>query len=150
MKITSPVFENQQLIPPKYTCDGDNVNPPLEISDVPPETVSLLLIVEDPDAPAGTWDHWLVWNIDPKTTSIEEDSFPEGAEQGTNSFGDEGYGGPCPPSDTHRYFFKLYALDIRLSLGPQATGEDLEEAIDGHVLDQVELVGLYKKTNNFS
>ncbi len=144
MKLTSPAFENSQIIPAQYTCDGENVNPPLKIDGVPPEAKSLVLVVDDPDAPAGNWIHWLVWNIDPKTSLIEEDDVPEEAVQGTNSFGKDRYGGPCPPSGTHRYFFKLLALDTSLSLESSATIEDAERAMEEHLLDETELVGLYE------
>lgn len=144
MVISSPAFENNRDIPAKYTCDGDNVNPPLEISDVPEETKSLLLIVDDPDAPMGTWIHWTVWNINPQTKAIEENSVPQGATEGMTDFGQPGYGGPCPPSGTHRYFFKLYALDTALQLDSSAKVNDLETAMEGHILAQAELIGLYR------
>ena len=108
-QITSPVFENNGFIPKKYTCDGADVNPQLLIANVPARTKSLSLIVDDPDAPAGTWVHWVVWNIDPQTLEIKEHSVPNGANQGLNDFSKHNYGGPCPPSGTHRYFFKLYS-----------------------------------------
>jgi len=115
-QITSPVFENNGFIPKKYTCDGVDINPQLLIANVPSETKSLALIVDDPDAPAGTWVHWVVWNISPQTHEIKENSVPNGANQGLNDFRKRSYGGPCPPSGTHRYFFKLYALDTILTL----------------------------------
>ncbi|GAG65703.1 unnamed protein product, partial [marine sediment metagenome] len=105
---------------------------------------SLVLIVDDPDAPAKTWVHWTVWNIDPKTTEILENSIPQDAVEGVTDFGTSGYGGPCPPSGTHRYFFKLYALDTTLDLSSSATVEDIQEAMEGHILDSVELIGLYE------
>lgn len=145
MQITSPVFENNQNIPSKYTCDGDGVNPPLEFKDVPKEAVSLALIVDDPDAPAGTWVHWTLWNIDPTTTTIIENSVPPKAISGQTSSGQNIYGGPCPPSGTHRYFFKLYALDSKLSLSSFSLKEDLEKSMQGHVIKQAELVGLYSR-----
>ena len=145
MKLESSVFENNGNIPSKYTCDGENVNPPLEISEVPENTKSLVLIVDDPDAPMGTWVHWTVWNISPKTTEISENSVPEGAVEGITDFGKPGYGGPCPPSGTHRYFFKLYALDTTLDLGSSAKAKDIEKAMEGHILDKAELVGLYSR-----
>ncbi len=145
MKITSSAFENNQQIPLKYTCDGQDINPPLEISEVPKETKSLVLIVDDPDAPMGTWVHWLVWNIDPSIAKIEENSMPQGAVQGQNSFGKAPYGGPCPPSGTHRYFFKVYALDIKLELDSSADKNALESAMEGHILDKAELIGLYQR-----
>lgn len=145
MKLTSPAFENNQSIPSKYTCDGENVNSPLQITEVPEEAKSLALIVDDPDAPAGTWVHWVVWNIKPTTTVIEENSVPEDSVQGMNDFKKQTYGGPCPPSGTHRYFFKLYALDTELSLPSSSTKADVESAMKGHILDQVQLIGLYQR-----
>ena len=145
MKLTSPVFQNNEKIPPQYTCDGEDVNPPLEISEVPENTQSLVLIFDDPDAPMGTWVHWLVWNTDPATTEIAENTVPTDAVEGITSFGQPGYGGPCPPSGTHRYFFKLYALDTRIDLTAEADKEKLEQAIEGHILDQVKLIGLYDR-----
>ena len=145
MKLSSSAFIHNQTIPAKYTCDGENVNPPLTITDVLTDSKSLTLIVDDPDAPAGTWVHWTVWNISPDTKQIAENSVPSNAIQGKTSFGNSGYGGPCPPSGTHRYFFKLYALDTTLSLGQNATKQDLEKAFVGHILDQAELIGLYSR-----
>lgn len=114
MKITSQVFVNNSPIPSKYTCDGENVNPPLLIAEVPAEAVELVLIVDDPDAPAGTWVHWILWNLDPRTTEIAEGATPVGAIEGITTYSRPGYGGPCPPSGTHRYFFKLYALNQKI------------------------------------
>ena len=149
MQITSPAFINNQNIPSKYTCDGDGVNPPLEFKDVPKEAVSLALIVDDPDAPipppAGGWVHWTLWNMDPATTAITENSVPPKAIAGQTSSGQNVYGGPCPPSGTHRYFFKLYALDSKLSLSSFSLKEDLEKSMQGHVIMQAELVGLYSR-----
>lgn len=145
MKIESPSFKNNDTIPSKYTCDGEDINPPLKIAGVPKNTVSLVLIVEDPDAPGKTWVHWTVWNIDPKTTEIAENSVPVGAIQGITDFGFAGYGGPCPPSGTHRYFFKLYAIDSLINLSSSATAKDIQKAIEGHILDSAELVGLYSR-----
>jgi len=145
MKIESPVFSNNELIPKKYTCDGEDVNPPLKISEVPEEAKSLVLIVDDPDAPMGTWVHWTVWNIDPKTVEIPENSVPEGAVEGITDFGKPGYGGPCPPSGTHRYFFKLYALDTTLDLDSNAKKTDIEKAMKDHILEKAELVGVYSR-----
>lgn len=145
MEIISSAFAHNEAIPSKYTCDGENVNPPLSFSNVPNETKSLVLIVDDPDAPLGTWVHWTVWNMPPTTTEIPEKSVPAGAIEGQTSFGKPGYGGPCPPSGTHRYFFKLYALDTILSLDASSTKEDLEHAMKNHILSQRELIGLYKR-----
>ena len=141
--MTSPVFENKGFIPSKYTCDGANVNPPLSIEATPEGTKSLVLIVDDPDAPMGTWDHWVVWNISP-AKKIEENSVP--GTEGLNSFNKHSYGGPCPPSGTHRYFFKVYALDTKLELKTNSRKKDVENAIKGHTLAKGEIVGLYKRT----
>lgn len=143
MLITSPSFAHNAMIPPKYTCQGEDINPPLEIAGLPPETQSLVLINDDPDAPGATWDHWIVYNIDP-TEAIAENSVP--GLQGKNSWGRNAYGGPCPPSGTHRYFFKLYALDTRLNLKEGAGKKQVETAMQGHILEQAELIGLYKKS----
>lgn len=158
MKIESPAFGHNQPIPAKYTCQGDDVNPPLEISGTPQEAKSLALIVDDPDASMGIWVHWTVWNITPHTKEISGNSAPNRApwnpnspatplpaDQGMTDFGRPGYGGPCPPSGTHRYFFKLYALDTLLDLPQSSTKSDLEKAMRGHILAQAELIGLYKK-----
>lgn len=145
MNISSPAFKDNERIPSQYTCDGENVNPPLEISDVPSEAKSLVLIVDDPDAPGKTWVHWVVWNIDPTTTEILENSVPIRAVEGMTDFGKPGYGGPCPPSGTHRYFFKLYALDTLLDISSQATKADVEKAMEGHMLTQATLIGLYSR-----
>lgn len=145
MQITSSAFEHNQSIPSKYTCDGENVSPPLAISDVPEGTKSLVLINDDPDAPGGTWVHWTLWNISPDTTAIKEHTIPSGAIQGMTSFGSQGYGGACPPSGTHHYFFKLYALNDVLSLSPDANTLQLEAAIEGHILDRAEVIGLYNR-----
>jgi len=146
MKLTSPAFQHNQLIPAKYTCDGDNVNPPLHLSNVPADTKSLALIVDDLDAPMGTWTHWTWWNASPHTTEIAEHSVPPGAVQGATSFGTPGYGGPCPPSGTHRYHFRLYALNDIISLPATATVDQLNEAIAGHIIEHVDLVGLYQRS----
>jgi len=143
MQITSPAFNDNQMIPKKYTCQGEDVNPALMISDVPERTVSLALIVDDPDAPMGTWVHWVVFNISPDWNSIGEKTIP--GTQAGNDFGRKNYGGPCPPSGTHRYFFKLYALDKVLDPGPIMSKNDLEAAMQGHILGQAQLMGLYKK-----
>ncbi len=143
MKISSPVFENNEFIPAKYTCDGEDVNPPLLFAGIPDGTESLALVAEDPDAPAGTWVHWLLWNIPPETVGVEENSVPDGFVSGINDFGKNSYGGPCPPSGTHRYFFKLYALDRKLSLPATARKEEMERVMEGAILDSAELVGLY-------
>jgi Raf kinase inhibitor-like YbhB/YbcL family protein len=143
MKLTSPEFANNGFIPAKFTCQGDNVNPALIIEGVPDNTATLALIVDDPDAPARTWVHWVVYNI-PVVSRIEENSVP--GVQGVNDSAGRDYQGPCPPSGTHRYFFKIYALDAALRLKPGFDKKDLEKAMQGHILDQAELIGLYKKT----
>ena len=145
LQITSPVILHNGMIPSKFTCDGANVSPPLSISNIPEKTRSLALIVDDPDASVGTWVHWVVWNIAAGTKEIPENSVSPGAIQGTNDFGKQGYGGPCPPSGTHRYYFKLYALDAPLALKSGATKAQIEEAMKGHVLAQAELIGLYRR-----
>lgn len=146
MKITSSAFENKQMIPPKYTCDGKDINPPLEIIDIPPKTRSLVLIVDDPDAPSGDWVHWLVWDINPETKFIAEDESPQGAVQGTNDFNKQNYGGPCPPSGIHHYQFKIYALDTLLNLPSSSRKKDLGKAMENHILDKTLLIGLYQRT----
>ncbi len=118
---------------------------PLGDSPIPAEAKSLVLIVDDPDAPAGDWVHWTVWNISAKTKTIAENSLPENAAEGFTDFGKPGYGGPCPPTGTHRYFFKLYALDTTLALNSSAKKTDIEKAMEGHILEQAELVGLYQR-----
>jgi len=142
LNITSPAFENSKLIPSKYTCDSDDVNPPLIIEGIPDGTKSLVLIVDDPDAPMGTWDHWIVWNI-PPANKIEENSAP--GVEGLNDFRKHSYGGPCPPSGTHRYFFKVYALGIRLDLDLNSRKKHVEKAMKGHTLAEGKLVGLYRR-----
>ncbi|MBU0612907.1 YbhB/YbcL family Raf kinase inhibitor-like protein [Patescibacteria group bacterium] len=143
MEISSSEFLNNGMMPSKYTCDGENISPPLRVSEIPTSAKSLAIINDDPDAPAGDWVHWVVWNIDPDTMDIVENCVMEGAVEGKNDFGDNGYGGPCPPSGTHRYFFKVYALDSRIDLDKSHGKKELEEAIKGHVLEQAHLIGLY-------
>lgn len=139
--LSSPAFANNETIPDKYTCQGENINPPLMIINMPEETKTLVLIVDDPDAPNGVWDHWVVWDID-NNPSINENSIP--GRQGKNSAGDNNYKGPCPPSGTqHRYFFKLYALDSALDLEEGSTKTKVEKEMKGHILDQTQLIGLY-------
>jgi Raf kinase inhibitor-like YbhB/YbcL family protein len=144
MKITSSAFQQGGNIPSKFTCDGANTNPPLQISDVPPEAKSLVLIVDDPDAPSGLFTHWAVWNISPQTSTLAGGSTPKGV-QGTNDFGRSGYGGPCPPSGTHRYYFKVFALDRELDLPFGAKRSQLDAAMKGHVIAQGELMGRYSR-----
>ena len=142
MKLTSPEFEHNGFIPSKFSCQGEDANPGLIIEGLPSSAKSLVLIVDDPDAPMGTWVHWVVYDI-PLISKIEENSIP--GTQGGNDFGRKNYGGPCPPSGTHRYFFKIYALDTRLNLPEGINKEGLEKAMQGHILDKTELIGLYKK-----
>lgn len=142
MKITSPAFLHNQTIPKKFTCQGQDINPALNIQDIPAGTTSLVLIVDDPDAPGGNWDHWIVYNI-PVVQEIKENSIL-GAE-GHNDFGRVHWGGPCPPSGTHRYFFKIFALDSMLTFSKTPRKTDVLAAMQGHVLAQAELIGLYKK-----
>lgn len=146
MLLASSVFEHNSFIPHRYTCDGEDINPPLIVSDVPANAKSLALLVDDPDAPAGDWVHWLVWNIDPSLKEIPEKSVPVGSVQGITDFGKSGWGGPCPPTGTHRYFFKLFALDQELDLSPNSRKAEFLKAIDGHVLSKSELIGLYKRS----
>lgn len=145
MQITSPAFEQNGQIPEKYTCEGEGVNPPLQFKDVPPEARSLVLIVDDPDAPSTTWVHWLVWNISPGAAGIVENSVPPEAMQGLTDFGQQQYGAPCPPSGSHRYFFKLYALDSKLSISSFSDKAALEKAIEARMLTKAELIGLYQR-----
>jgi Raf kinase inhibitor-like YbhB/YbcL family protein len=145
MEIKSPAFQNNGNIPSKYTCDGENINPPLTISGVPEKAKSLALIVDDPDSPMGTWVHWLIWNIDPALEKITENIVPGRAVEGINGFGKSGYGGPCPGSGSHHYFFKLYALDTTISIPPASDKKAVEEAMKGHILASGELIGLYSR-----
>jgi len=146
MKISSPAFGENESIPSKFTCDGESISPPLEITGVPGNAQSLALIIDDPDAPmAGGFVHWVVFNINPDTKEIKENSVPENAIEGTTSAGQPGYVGPCPPTGTHHYQFKAYALDTTLDLDSSAKREDVEKAMEGHILDQAMLVGLYKR-----
>ena len=143
MKFSSPEFERDGHIPKKFTCQGDDISPALIIEDIPDEAKTFALIVEDPDAPMGTWVHWVVYNIPATMSQIKEDSIP--GIQVMNNFGRVEYGGPCPPFGTHRYFFKVYALDVELGLKENSRKKDLEKAMEGHILDKAELIGLYKK-----
>jgi Raf kinase inhibitor-like YbhB/YbcL family protein len=143
MKITSSAFQEDGDIPSKFSREGGNVNPPLRIEGTPENAKSLVLIVDDPDAPVGLFTHWLVWNIDPKTTEIPEKSLPKGAVQGTNDYPNLGYGGPQPPSGTHRYYFKIFALDQTLDLRSGAKRQELDKAMNGHIIAQGQLMGRY-------
>lgn len=148
LRISSSAFEVGAPIPEEYGHDAENVNPPLSVSGVPDDAASLALVVDDPDAvePAGkVWDHWTVWNVPPEVQEIPEDWDPEadGATEGTNDFDERGYGGPAPPDREHTYRFKLYALDTSLDLSPSVGREEVEDAVDGHVVDDAVLEGTY-------
>jgi Raf kinase inhibitor-like YbhB/YbcL family protein len=150
IKLTSTAFDEGGMIPSQYTCDGQNVSPPLAWSGLPEGTKTLALICDDPDAPRGTWVHWVVYQIPAAERGLPEnlparETLDNGARQGTNDFKKPGYGGPCPPSGTHRYFFKLYALDASLDLPPNATKDQLLKAIEGHTLAQGQLMARYKR-----
>lgn len=144
MKLTS-VFEHGGKIPPIYTCDGDDISPELIISDVPDSAKSLVLIVDDPDAPMGLFVHWVLYNIPVDVKNISSRNIPQGAIEGMTNFGRMGYGGPCPPSGEHRYFFKLYAIDKMLDLPAKATKYQVEREIQGHIIEKSELMGVYKR-----
>lgn len=141
--VKSPVFENNKFIPKKYSCDGEEVNPPMEFEGLPEGTKTLALTIEDPDAASGTFDHWVVWNI-PPVGKFGENTIP--GTEGLNSGGQRAYVGMCPPSGTHRYFFRAYALDTQLVLKPETTRKkDLVKAMQGHILAKGELIGLYRR-----
>ncbi len=143
LTVRSPAFEHGKLIPRKYTCDGQEINPPLTIEGIPKEAKTLVLALDDPDAPSGTFDHWIVWNIPASTSKIAENSVP--GKEGFNSARQTGYMGPCPHSGTHRYFFKVYALDSELNLAIGSRKKDVEKAMQGHVLAKGELMGTYRR-----
>lgn len=151
LKLESPAFKNGEMIPQKYTCDGEDVSPPLRWSGVPENAKELVLIVDDPDAPGKTWVHWVVYDIPPSETSLIENvtrkvELAHQPKQGANDFKRPGYGGPCPPSGTHRYYFKIYALDVTTSFAKVFPNkDDMLQAISGHVLAQGELMGTYKR-----
>jgi Raf kinase inhibitor-like YbhB/YbcL family protein len=151
MILESTAFADGGGIPRRYTCDAGDVSPPLAWSEPPDGVESYALVVEDPDAPGGTWVHWVVFNLPPSATSLPENAselacLPDTATQGTNGWGRLGYGGPCPPSGTHRYQFRLFALDDTVDLGPDASSADLALAREGHVLAEATLVGLYARS----
>ena len=150
LTVTSPAFAERSMIPSKYTCDGRNISPPLKWDNVPSGTKTFALISDDPDAPVGVWVHWVMWNIPADTKELAENlptekNLPNGSQQGITDFQRHGYGGPCPPSGTHRYYFKVYALDTELDLPNTSTKKDLLKAIHGHILAQGQLMGKYKK-----
>jgi Raf kinase inhibitor-like YbhB/YbcL family protein len=142
LTITSPDFENEGKLPEKFSCDGEGVNPTLQIQGLPDGTKSLVLIVEDPDVPLATFNHWLVWNIPPQDV-ISENTTP--GIQGNNSMGKNSYSSPCPPAGMHRYFFKVYALNSMLELDGDANKKEVEQAMNGHVIAQGEIMGWYRK-----
>ncbi|MDZ7843864.1 MAG: YbhB/YbcL family Raf kinase inhibitor-like protein [Anaerolineales bacterium] len=145
MTLTSTAFKNGGRIPDPYTCEGRDISPPLEWNHVPDAARSLVLIMDDPDAPVGTWVHWVLYDLSPETGGLAEDDSGEG-QQGRNDFKKTGYGGPCPPpGKDHRYYFKLYALDRKLNLGNQPQKKHLEKAMEGHILDQAQLLGTYNR-----
>lgn len=148
MEISSAAFEDGSAIPRKYACNGDNVSPPLSWSEAPEGTQSFALITDDPDAPMGTYVHWVLYDLPADAAALQEDiptekNLPNGARQGLNSTKTIGYTGPCPPSGTHRYYFKLYALDITISAGPGLTKEQLLEKMEDHILAQAQVMGIY-------
>jgi len=150
IKVTSPVFDEGGMIPSKYTCDGEDISPPIEWDGIPDGTQSIALISDDPDAPMGTWVHWVLYNLPADARRLDEDIpasevLANGAKQGTTDFGRVGYGGPCPPSGTHRYFFKVYALNAQIELIKAATKEQLLNAMEGHILAEGQLMGKYKR-----
>lgn len=149
LKISSPVFADRGNIPSKYTCDGEDINPPLEFENIPEDAVSLLLTVEDPDSPGKTWLHWALYNIDPHIAAIHEDAKPTGAFECVSDFGQLGYGGPCPARGIHRYVFKLFALDTMLHLTEDSTLAEIYTAIEGHILAQSQITGLYSRDGSF-
>lgn len=142
LKISSEAFENKNYIPEKYTCDGLNINPPIAINNIPKKTKSLVVIVEDVDSPIRAWTHWIIWNISP-TKKIKENSI-SGIE-GLNDFSQYNYGGPCPHSGTHQYYFKVYALDDILYLNQHSTKNELERDMNSHIISSGVLIGLYKR-----
>jgi len=150
LKLISPAFKHGGKIPKRYTCDGEDISPPLKWNGVPKGTKSFAIICDDPDAPMGTWVHWVYYNIPVEVRSLPENIAPEenpaiGGVQGINDFKRIGYGGPCPPWGTHRYFFKLYALDEMLDLPSRLTKEELLRSIEGHILDKAVLMGIYSR-----
>lgn len=151
IKVESAAFKHMQPIPSQYTCDGADISPPLSWSNVPPAAKSIALIADDPDAPAGTWVHWVVYDLPPAADSLQEDvpkidTLPEGGIQGRNDFHRIGWNGPCPPGGTHRYFFKVYALDTILNLPAGKTKQEIEKAMKGHILAKGEIVGKYTRS----
>ncbi|MDB5186153.1 MAG: phosphatidylethanolamine-binding protein [Candidatus Saccharibacteria bacterium] len=147
MTITSTAFQHNGYIPRKYTCDDANINPPLTFSEIPEDARSLVLIMDDPDAPSGQFTHWLLYDISPATLQIAENAAPETGTIGMNDYGNIGYGGPCPPQGTHRYVFKLYALQSVLNLPEAASRQEIETTTQGQVIETTELIGLYQRSS---
>lgn len=150
MKIFSAAFDDAETIPAKYTCDGENVSPAIQWSDVPAGARSVALICDDPDAPKKDFTHWVLYNVLPEMRTLPEhlpprNELPDGGRQGTNDFGKVGYGGPCPPSGTHRYRFTLYALDTKLGVPPASPRKDVDKAMQGHVIETAQLTGIYAR-----
>ena len=150
IKVLSSAFQEGGMIPADYTCDGRNISPPLSWSGIPEKVVTLALICDDPDAPVGTWVHWVLYNLPASAKELPagvppQEKLASGAVQGKNDFRKPGYGGPCPPGGTHRYYFKLYALDKALDLKPGATKKELLKAMEGHILAEGQLMGRYKR-----
>jgi Raf kinase inhibitor-like YbhB/YbcL family protein len=150
IQVSSAAFEEGGMIPAKYTCDGDDISPPLQWAGIPQATKSIALICDDPDAPMGTWVHWVMWNIPPEVKELaehilSEPELPDGARQGLSDFRRPGYGGPCPPSGVHRYYFKIYALDTMLDLPDSTRKADLLKAMKGHILAEGQLMGKYSR-----
>ena len=150
IQIKSSVFEDEGMIPSKFTCDGEDISPPLSWSNIPESTKSIAIINDDPDAPMGTWVHWVIYNLPPDLTGLPENvptekTLENGARQGTTDFKRIGYGGPCPPGGTHRYFFKIYALDVMLDLEAGATKKELLEVMENHIIREGTLMGQYSR-----
>ena len=151
MKVESAAIKEGQPIPRQYTCDGINISPPLEWSGVPKSAKTIAIVADDPDAPAGTWVHWVLYNLPAENIGLVEnvpatDNLKAGGFQGKNDFGKPGYGGPCPPSGTHRYFFRVYALDTLLDVSAGSDKRTVEKAMKDHILGSGELIGMYKKS----
>ena len=154
MKLVSSAFRDKGIIPSRYTCEGTNISPPLEISNVPQNAKSLVLVMDDPDVPGYVrsecvWDHWIIFNMSPATRQIPEMTGPSSGTHGKTTFDHTGYGGPCPPDREHRYFFKLYALDILLPLKEGATKKEIEKAMEGHIVAETRLMGRYEKNRGY-
>ena len=148
--IKSRAFKDGEPIPTEYSCEGLNFSPPLELESITHDAVSIAIICEDPDAPSGIWSHWVIFNLPPKTTELPErvmtrETLENGATQGSNGWGTIGYRGPCPPSGTHRYYFRIYALDVKLNLPAGVTREELLKALENHVLDEGQIMGTYTR-----